>query len=432
MSERIEGLRADRTTWSGYALLLSSVVTSVLGLGYWFVTARLFDAAELGRATALVSAMLLVTSLGTAGLKRGLIRFVPVAGPGTARFVRHVYAVGLAATLVLVGVFLTGIGGWSDGIPMFRSGVGGIGLFAASAAIWGVFALQDPVLIGAGRSTVVPAENTAFSVGKIVVVLVGSAFLGAELSVLLSWVVPAFAATVWVNWLLFRRRFPEMAATPATERLTVVGVVRFAGGEYVAALAWLGAVYLTPLIVLDRAGATANAHFYIAFQIGYALFLVSSNITDALVAHSAEAPHELWNRTRTVCRHLTLLLVPAVGLTLVAAPWIMGVFGDGYRDGGSGTLRLLALAAVPNTITTVMIAIAHARREIWLVVVTQVTMAAATVIAELALVGAHGIDGVATGWVIAQTIAAVVAVALTFRPGRGGPDRGGPGRGGPT
>ena len=74
------GPLALAVTRSGYAMVLSSAITGVLGLPYWLLVSVLYPAAAVGQGAAIVAALLLVTSLATAGVKRGLLRFVPEAG----------------------------------------------------------------------------------------------------------------------------------------------------------------------------------------------------------------------------------------------------------------------------------------------------------------------------------------------------------------
>ncbi|MGN6693766.1 MAG: lipopolysaccharide biosynthesis protein, partial [Aquihabitans sp.] len=160
----VEHLRSPLTR-NGYALLLASVITSVLGMGYWILAARLYSETALGRGAALVSAMLLVTSLATAGLKRSLIRFVPTAGRHAPLVVLRIYAVGLGIALAGGIVFLTGVRDWSKDLTMLHGGGGAPALFfLLGIAAWGLFVLQDAVLVGAHRATLVPVTNTVFAV----------------------------------------------------------------------------------------------------------------------------------------------------------------------------------------------------------------------------------------------------------------------------
>ncbi|MCU1497034.1 MAG: hypothetical protein JWM47_987 [Acidimicrobiales bacterium] len=407
-------LRAPLTR-SGYALLLSSVITSVLGLGYWVIAARIYDEDELGRGAALVSGMVLVTSLATAGLKRGLIRFVPAAGVGARSLVRRVYGTGLAASLLLGVIVLAGFEGFSDRLTVLHGSWYAPLVFLVGVLAWGLFVLQDAVLIGARRASLVPTTNAVFSVLKIALLVVLAVVASREWGVFLSWAVPAIVVAVGVNVWLFRRGLDLRGDAPAGEPPTLGHVVRFTGAEYVAALLWMTALYFTPLMILARAGAEANAHYYLASQIAYSLYLVSSNVTDALVAEGSVAQRDLAAKVRRNGAQVALLVIPGVAVTVLAAPQIMAVFGGGYGGEAVTTLRLLALSAVPNAVTTMVLAVAHVRRRMWLVVLLQSLVACLTLGMSWVLLDSHGVTGVAAGWLVAQLATAIVAVAVTIR-----------------
>src|SRR5918997_3986241 len=67
----------------GLALVLSSGLTSGLGLLFWVLAARLYDSATVGVNSTLLSAMTLLGTAAQLNLGNALLRFVPVAGrPG--------------------------------------------------------------------------------------------------------------------------------------------------------------------------------------------------------------------------------------------------------------------------------------------------------------------------------------------------------------
>ena len=63
-----------------YALVANTVGTNVIGAVYWAVAARLYGPEDLGRATALISALTLVATLSQLNLSNTLMRFLPQMG----------------------------------------------------------------------------------------------------------------------------------------------------------------------------------------------------------------------------------------------------------------------------------------------------------------------------------------------------------------
>src|SRR6188474_964983 len=87
----------------GLALVLSSALTSAVGLLYWVVAARLFAPATVGVNSVALSTMALLGGIAHLNLTQALLRFGPVAGRSTARLVGVCYAVA-ASVAALVGL----------------------------------------------------------------------------------------------------------------------------------------------------------------------------------------------------------------------------------------------------------------------------------------------------------------------------------------
>src|ERR1700761_9625024 len=64
----------------GYLLVMNTAGTSVIGAIYWAVAAHLYGPEGLGRATALISALMLVSTLSQLNLSSTLTRFLPKLG----------------------------------------------------------------------------------------------------------------------------------------------------------------------------------------------------------------------------------------------------------------------------------------------------------------------------------------------------------------
>lgn len=411
---------------SGYALVLGSIATGALGIPYWVLAARLYDAEEVGRAAAVLAALGLITTLASAGFKRGLLRFVPRAGASARALVLRSYAVAVGLSVLGALALVLTAGRWSSELDALRSGAWPL-LVVAAAVTWTVFVLQDTVLIAVGRPWLVTAQNVAVSVAKIVVVvaLVG---LGAA-GVLASWLLPAAVAVVVVSIVAFGRELPAMADEHRNgdehrvgaehrngdEAVTVRALLAFTGVEHLATLIWKSAGLLLPIVVLVRLGADSNAYFYVAEQVAYALFLVSSNLGDALVATASRSGGPIRPLLVRSARQVATLVLPGVVVVVALAPQIMGVFGADYRDGAATVLRLLALAAIPNSFTTLVIGVAHVRGRLRPVLGMQAAMGVGTVALAWVLLPGLGIAGIGVAALLAQSVVALGSIPVLRR-----------------
>src|SRR5512142_2320286 len=94
---------------NGYLLILSTVMTSVLGFGYWAIAANLYKTEDVGLNSAAISVMIFLSGIAQLNLQEAMIRFVPLTGRHTIRFVLYSYVIVLALSAGAGVVFCLGI-----------------------------------------------------------------------------------------------------------------------------------------------------------------------------------------------------------------------------------------------------------------------------------------------------------------------------------
>src|ERR1039457_5303012 len=246
------------------ALMISSGGTAVLGVVFWAVAAHLSTASALGRTAAEIAAMLLLATLAQLSYGSIFERFLPVAGEFTFNFVKRAYLLCTAFGLVLAAGYLA----LGFGRSFLPSSLGWKLLFVVAVVLWTIFALQDSVLIGLRASRWVAVENIAISVGKLVLLPVAVAMTANE-GIFVAWTAPVIPAIIAISWYLFRRRIPEHASTSmSTEELpSTRSLIVLASAQYASLLSSVFLPSIVTLTVIERLGATANAHYYLPAMI---------------------------------------------------------------------------------------------------------------------------------------------------------------------
>ncbi|HET8680932.1 MAG TPA: hypothetical protein VFM54_03505, partial [Micromonosporaceae bacterium] len=154
-----------------YALTLNTVVSSVLGIGYWVLAARLYSPQELGTGAAIISTMTLLSMLSQLNLNSALARFLPAAGRRGGALIGYAYAASCGMALLLGAGFLVLAPGVADRVGLGSAGPLLAAGFVVAVAAWGVFTLQDSVLTALRGAVWVPVENAAFGVAKVVLLV---------------------------------------------------------------------------------------------------------------------------------------------------------------------------------------------------------------------------------------------------------------------
>ena len=408
-------LRAsDALHASANALIVSTAVTSVAGLGFWALAARWLPADAVGIGTALVSVLTLLANLATLGLRNGLVRFLPSAGASTRRLIAGSSLACALAAVILSGVFLVGQPWWAGRLGFLRDDVLTIGVFTAATVVWVLFVLQDHVLIGLRKSIWVPAKNLAYSIGKIALLPVLTA--AATWAVFAATVLPAVLAVAGVS-LLVRRLTRSAGVGPVPETpISIRHLVRFAAADQVAWLVWVATPHVLTLIVLHVQGPEASAYYYIANMIGYSLYLVTSNIGSALIAESVHDPVHAASHARSALTHSVRLVFPLAAVGVVLGPYALRILGADYAIHASTAMQLIILSALPQTIVGISVNTARVRREMSTVVGTYVFLAVAIWGGSWITLRWWGVTGVGATILVSQSLAAL-GLVLSGRTG---------------
>jgi O-antigen/teichoic acid export membrane protein len=395
------------------ALVLSSAVSSGVGLLFWVLVARLFDPATVGLNSTALSAMTLLGSAAHLNLGNAMLRFVPVAGRGARAVVAGCFAVGIGVGATLGLVFALGAGIWAVELVDAFGYPAVIVFFVVSTPIWTLFVLQDAALTAIKRANLVLVENLVFSLLKIGMLGL-AAWWGVVAGIAVSWVVATVLVVLVVTaWLARVLGAAARSAAPPLEPVTVRDIGGFVRADYAGNLWWQAAVFGLPLVVLARLGAEDAAVFGVAWQIAFALYLVAIGMGKSLVAHTATDPAALDTARRAMERKALTLVVPAVVVIIVAAHPVLSLFGPSYAGTGVVLLVLLTLSAIPNVVTASTVWAARVSRRTAVLFGLPAALCVAVMGGSWVLMPVLGIAGTGWAWLVAQCAAA--AVILLWR-----------------
>ncbi|MBI3673276.1 MAG: phosphotransferase [Rhizobiales bacterium] len=401
---------------NGYALVASAGLTSMLGLVYWILAARIYSPEELGLGAALISTLLTLGNVAQLNFGNLLNRFLPVAGRFSGRLIMIAYGCGCVAALVISLAAMTLIEHYFQALDkLFDTPFATVGFVAATVA-WTIFALQDSVLAGLRKGTVVPIENAVYSIAKIglLFVFAGTATLGS--GVFAAWIVPLPAIVLVVNLVIFLRILPRHQATdgPAGDDIGIFAVARFFGWDYVGTLATMAAMGLAPLLVLRESGASALAAYHLAWTMAYTLYLIGRSMGVSLLTEASSDRSRMLALVADALVHTMIPLIFAVLAIIVAAPWIMGLFGPSYALIGTPLLRILALSCLPWGAVTIYLSYMRAAGRLWVVAAAQIVTLLIVIGLGLPLLRRYGAVGMGYSWLIANSLVFIGIAAFAI------------------
>jgi O-antigen/teichoic acid export membrane protein len=326
------------------ALAGSTMVTSFLGLAYWSAAARLFPAPAVGLASAAISAMMLLGTIGMMGLGTLMISQLPRRGAERGPLLTTALAAATGAALLLwaiVAIVATRLG-LADGdvIVLVTHPLFGVGVALTSAA-----QVLDQSLIGILRGKLQLLRNLDFAVVKLVVlVALGALVASADaVDVITSWVVGLITSFVLVAVLLWRSK-TRFLYRPDLRLLR--GLRKATAKHHVLNLALYGPRLLLPIVAAIVVSADANAAFYAAWMLVSFAFMIPAHFSTVLHAVGAWDGGALAERLRFSLRMSMLVGLAAGAGLFVAAPLLLQVFGSFYADLATSSLRAL-VAVIP-------------------------------------------------------------------------------------
>jgi O-antigen/teichoic acid export membrane protein len=415
---RLRGAANRDLLFNASSMIGATVITAGLGFVYWWLAARQFPQAAVGFASALISAMGLLGSLGMLGLGTLLIGELPRRrGQGAALISTALLVAG--GVSVLLGLLFVGIAPLVS--PEFASLAGDVGaalLFPAGVALTAVTLVLDQALIGLMRGGLQLWRNALFAVIKLVLLLpLGSwAARHGGLLIYATWAAGNLLSLAAVA-LLARRDRGQVAIRPQWALLR----------ELPGAALWHHALNLAlqlaglalPVVVTAMLSAELNASFYMCWLTLHLVFAIPYTLTTVLFAAGSADPSAFAQKAR-----LTLSLSAALGtltsiVVWLGAEFILGIFGAEYAEQGAWPLRVMALGVFPLIIKDHFVAISRVNRTI----ARTAIVAALGSVLELgaAAIGAWtgALTGLAVGFVLALCLEAVWmvrAVYVTAKP----------------
>ncbi|MGP3960093.1 lipopolysaccharide biosynthesis protein [Nonomuraea sp. 3N208] len=392
----------------GYALMGNTVVTGVLGMGYWLLAAHYYSPEEFGRGQAVITAMRLFASLTALGFVGALARYLPVAGRRTPELILRGYGLAAATGGVAALGFLLTLPMWGQTYQV----LGGFGpglFFLASVVVWAVFTLQDVVLTGLRRATFVPMNNLVFGLVKmgLLVALAGAL---PEGGIFVSWVIPTALALIPVNWLIFGVVVPRhvRAADAGQEPPRLREIGRFLSGDFPGTLSILAIVYLVPVVIATQVGEATFGRFSMAHTLASMIELLAMNMAVSLTVEGSFEPAQLAANCRRALRRAFMIVIPIITVAILGAPLILTIFGSDFAEEGTLLLRLMALAVLPRVLIEVYLSALRALSKARALAVVQIGLAVLVLVSTIALFPFAGVNAVGYGLLFSELLVAVL------------------------
>lgn len=396
------------------SMLGTTVVTSLLGVAFWWLAAHDFSKHSVGVAAAAVGAMTLLGFMSTLGLGTLLMGELPRLESGHRSLINAALAISAPAG-ALVGILFAVIAPEvsSNFEPIAESWITVLA-FATGVSLTALGLVLDQALIGLLRGSLQLRRNTVFAGVKLLALAPIAAFV-SEASP--AWIYSAWTVGIAASLFVMARFYRHRGNDPLRPDFGPLKEMRRAAASHHAFNVALQIPALAmPVLVVGLVSAEANASFYIAWMIAGLLAMVPISLATVLYPIGSR------DKTRmTQGLKLTLAIAFSLGIlaNLILVPGavpILEVFGSSYAEQGAATLHILVLGVFPLTFKTLYVSVHRVQRKLG----SALPIVWGGTILELvgAVVGSKlggGLTGIAWGWLVAVYVEGIVMARDVLR-----------------
>ncbi len=406
-------IRSDHLVRNSFFIMASTAAMGAFGFLFWLVAARLYTSGQIGVATALISATILISYLGQFGFDATFVRFLPTSRDRDAEINTGLTLVA-GGSLVLALAYILVVPSFVPALRFVRSSPPYAAGFVVFTALAAINLVTDAVFIAyraAKYNFIVDGLIQGLSKLALPVLVVGLGAYGIfTASTGAALVAVAFSIIFLVRRFSYR---PRLRVSLAVIRQ----VFTFSGLNYFASLLNVVPVLFVPAIVINGRGASEAGYYYVAFQMANLLYAISFAISASLFSEGSYEDGNLAGLARRSAKYLGLLAIPAVVLLSLGGHWLLLAFGREYSLHAGPALAVFGLAVPAVSLNMWSHVMLRLSKQLGGLVWSNVVLV--IVVCGLALLWVHrGLAWVALAWLLGNLAAGSSALAALARPRR--------------
>jgi len=385
-------------------LLLSSILTALLGFIFWTIAAHKYSPYEVGIVTSIIAIAAFIIELSQIGLVNGLIRFMN-SFKNKDRLMNTVFAIVsslAAATSIIFLITSPSIYPKANYISkdIFPSII--FIIYVLGCSYGGII---DGLFVAFRKTQHSLTRNVTASLVKIIAILViGDGLLGLFYSITLSVIVGTLLGLI----LLIIKCGYQPSLKLSSE---VLKMSRFSIINYVSSCTATLVLALIPLIIIKSMGASDAAFYYIAFSVVSLLNFIPKSTTQSFFAESSKNESSILPNLKRSAKFMLLILLPSALFVFIFGKYILLIFGEQYSQGGLTCLRLLTVTAVLSVINYFGDSILNIQKRLRMYAFTNIFSATTTIIFMLPLLR-FGLTSVGLGWLLSEIATAAIYIYI--------------------
>jgi O-antigen/teichoic acid export membrane protein len=392
--------------FNSIAIMLNVASGAFFGLLFWIVAARTMSTKDVGLATAVVSAGLLIITLSKLGMDNGLIRFLP-GSENKDDLYSTTMIITLIVSIVFALIFLIGLSVFSPSLIFLRDGWFPIAVIAY-IALSSINGIQNVAFIALRKGGLSFIQNL---IQGIRIPLLSIIFVLGVYGVLFAYST-AFLLTIVFGVLVMYRLGIKFKLTISKKSLKET--LGFSLGNYTANIFSIAPATILPVLIVNTIGAENSAYFFVAYSIASFLFTIPTAISTSLFV---EGSHDLPLRENVIksFKFVALLLVPSIIVIFFFGDKILLLFNSEFSERSFELLKLLAISSIFSAVTSIYIAIKRIQKDIKIINYINFINSASLLGLGYVFLSFYGLLGIGYVWLFLNVIVCAGVVWISVK-----------------
>lgn len=380
------------------------VISGLIGFLYWIIAAKYYSQDIVGINTALISSMNLIVLLSYLGLDQSIIRFFP-NGNKFNIFVTSIIII-ILSTLILGIIFIFGIGILSPNLEIVKNFA-----FPFLIALL-AFSLTQPtaqIFIALRKSQYYFYQNIFLGLR---LVLIFIPFLG-KFGIFISFGISAIIAVIFSFYYIYKLdlKMPDKSELILIDWSYLKTSFRFSIGNYFLIILLTAPSYLLPIIVLNVLGSEQTASYYISYNIGSVLFMISAAFGTSLFVEGSHGESLKLNTIKTL-KATFLVLIPLAVILFYFGGLLLSLIGKNYLSGFE-LLRLIIISSFLYSICMIFISIRRIQKKMKDLIIVSSIIFVLIIGLSYPLMSIYGINGIGYSFIISYSVSTIFIVIRT-------------------
>jgi O-antigen/teichoic acid export membrane protein len=392
----------DSLQINSYLLILIRILGTGFGFLFWALAARTMAAADVGLASAAVSATTLIAGLAQMGLGYGFVRHLYRTNDPVGLFNLSAAIAGLAG-LGLAVVFVASISFWAPGLGPIRADPASTAMILLLAPVTALSQLMHWLFLAARSLIYSVVKHSSQALLALVLLFLLRSHLSGYAAPIGAYLM-ATLLSLGLSLMFLPRVLPGYKLSFSRAISLRVPFAGYAIANFVADQVQRAPDTLLPLIVIQRLGPTVGAYFFVAWTVGRAMGAWSGSVAESLFAEGSKAPTmALTYALRSAL--FGLLLVSGLALaTICVGRRVLAIYGAGYAEHGAPLLLLVTLAALPTLLLSILVNLLRIQNRMRAVLLLLTLASVCGLLSSWLGTSWIGLTGAGAGWLLSQVL----------------------------